>query len=218
MMNGKRMCVSLTLLGALLIGTPKAGAQGGQEPSVADAARRAREQKAASAKPTTVITNDTLKPASPASPEVLAKPESVVGIDAAAASSPAVATVPQGEAAKAPPAAKGPTDQEAAEKKARIAALKQQVADKKKEVDLQKRELALANDSYYSRPDFSNDPDGKAKLDAMQSVLKQKQDEFDELKAKLAAEGPEAAEKPVEAGKPETTKPEATTPEAAKPE
>ena len=40
-----------------------ATAQSSQEPSVAEAARRAREQKSGAAKPTQVITNDTLPPA-----------------------------------------------------------------------------------------------------------------------------------------------------------
>jgi len=74
--------------------------------------------------------------------------------------------------------------------------LKLQVADKAKEVDLQQRELALANESYYSRPDFSKDPDGKAKLDTMQSDLAQKKDELAQLKAKLKALAPDADQKP----------------------
>src|SRR5208337_2498759 len=127
MMNRKRVCVSLIVLGALLAGMPKARAQGDQEPSVANAA----------------------------------------GADAATAATSAK-----------PAAASGPTAAEAAEKKARITALRQQVADKKKEVDLQQRDLTLANDDFYSRPDFSKDADGKARLDAMQSDLKQKQDEL----------------------------------------
>src|SRR6516165_12826224 len=39
------------------------GVRAQDEPSVADAARRSRQQKQASAKPSSVITNDTLRPA-----------------------------------------------------------------------------------------------------------------------------------------------------------
>jgi len=75
-------------------------------------------------------------------------------------------------------------------------ALKLQIADKAKEADLQQRALALANESYYSRPDFSKDPDGKAKLDAMQSDLAQKKEELAQLKAKLKDLAPDADQKP----------------------
>jgi hypothetical protein len=202
MMNRKRVCVSLMLLGAFLMAIPIARAQSDQSPSVADAARRAREQKQAAAKPTQVITNDTLKPATPVTPE--GQPQAAAD---ATANAPTNVTATSADAAAAPAAPSGPTAKEIAAKKARIAALKQQVTDKKNAVDLQQRALSLAKDDYYSRPDFSKDPDGKAKLDAMQSDLTQMQDELADLKAKLAAEGPDAADKP-DATKPETTKPE----------
>src|SRR5208337_4530228 len=202
MMNRKRVCVSLIVLGALLAGMPKARAQGDQEPSVADAARRAREQKQAAAKPSAVITNETLKPASPATPEGGPQAAGDATANAATNANAAGADAATAATSAKPAAASGPTAAEAAEKKARITALRQQVADKKKEVDLQQRDLTLANDDFYSRPDFSKDADGKARLDAMQSDLKQKQDELAGLQAKLAAEGPDATEKPETAEKP----------------
>jgi uncharacterized protein YeeX (DUF496 family) len=102
------------------------------------------------------------------------------------------ATTPAVNAAQPP---KESTEEEIAKKKAEIAALKQDIADKAKELDLGQRVLALANESYYSRPDFSKDPDGKAKLDAMQSDLAQKKDELAWLKAKLKELGPDADQK-----------------------
>jgi glucose/arabinose dehydrogenase len=188
MRNWKRVCVSTILLAACLVGMPSARAQSGQEQSVAEAARKAREQKKTPAKPSTVITNDTLKPATPATvQQATAVTESVPGTGATAASG---ATT----GAAQPP--KGSSEKEIAEKKAKIEALKQDIADKAKEVDLQQRTLVLANESYYSRPDFSRDPDGKAKLDAMQSDLAQKKDELSKLKAKLKELGPDADPKP----------------------
>jgi hypothetical protein len=56
--------------------------------------------------------------------------------------------------------------------------------------------LALENESYYSRPDFSKDPDGKAKLDAMQSDLAQKKEELAQLKVKLKELGADSDQKP----------------------
>src|SRR3974377_354639 len=65
---------SILLFAALSFFTLGVAAQ--DEPSVADAARRARQQKQASAKPSSVITNDTLAPAPnpPASPASSAAP------------------------------------------------------------------------------------------------------------------------------------------------
>jgi hypothetical protein len=191
MLSGKRVCVSAILLAACLAGMPSAWAQSGQEPSVAEAARKAREQKKRTAKPGTVITNDTLKPATPETvQQAPAAAESTPGTNATASSD---AT---GDAAKTTQPANGPTEEEIAQKKAKIEALKQEIADKAKEVDLQQRALALENESYYSRPDFSKDTDGKAKLDAMQSDLAQKKDQLAQLKAKLKELAPDADQKP----------------------
>jgi hypothetical protein len=171
---------------------PGARAQSDQGQSVADAARKAREQKKTAAKPSTVITNDTLKPATPETVQnATAATERMPGPDAAASSD--ATTTPAANAAQPP---KESTEEEIAKKKAKIEALKQEVADKAKEVDLQQRSLALENESYYSRPDFSKDPDGKAKLDAMQSDLAQKKDQLAQLKAKLKELAPDADQKP----------------------
>jgi DNA repair exonuclease SbcCD ATPase subunit len=191
MMNSEKVCVSAILVAACLLGMPRARAQSDQEPSVAEAARKAREQKKKPAKPSTVITNDTLKPATPETVQnATAATESMPGTNAAAS------TEASADSAKAAQPPKGPTEEEIAKKKAKIEALKQEVADKAKEVDLEQRALALANDSYYSRPDFSKDPDGKAKLDAMRNDLAQKKDELAELKTKLKELAPDADLKP----------------------
>ncbi|HET7105607.1 MAG TPA: hypothetical protein VFI38_02280 [Candidatus Acidoferrum sp.] len=190
-MKWEKVCVSTILLASCVLGLPAARAQGGQEQSVAEAARKAKEQKKTAAKPSAVITNDTLKPATPATVQnATAATESLPGTNPAASSDAAK------DAATATEPAGASSEAEAAKKKAEIEALKLQVADKAKEVDLQQRELALANESYYSRPDFSKDPDGKAKLDAMQSDLAQKKDELAQLKAKLKALAPDADQKP----------------------
>jgi hypothetical protein len=193
MRNGKKVCVSAVLFAACLAGMPSARAQSDQQPSVAEAARKAREQKKNAAKPSTVITNDTLKPATPATvQQATAVTESIPGTDAAdGPTSTGAATDAAGVVQP-----KGASEQEIAQKKAKIEALKQEVADKAKEVDLQQRTLALENESYYSRPDFSKDPDGKAKLDAMQNDLAQKKDQLAQLKAKLKELAPDADQKP----------------------
>src|SRR5258708_33907636 len=86
MLNWKRVCVSMILLAGYLAGMPGARAQSDQGQSVAEAARKAREQKKTAAKPGTVITNDTLKPATPGTvQQATAVTESVPGTDAASA-------------------------------------------------------------------------------------------------------------------------------------
>lgn len=191
MWNGKKVCVSAILLAACLAGMPMVRAQGQQEESVAGAARKAREQKKTPAKPSTVITNDTLKPATPGTvQDATAATERMPGTSATTSSDAAA------DATTAAAPAKESSEEEIAKKKAEIEALKQQIADKAKEVDLQQRTLALENESYYSRPDFSKDPAGKAKLDAMQSDLAQKKDELAQLKAKLKDLAPDAEQKP----------------------
>jgi hypothetical protein len=193
MMNGKKVCVSAVLLLACLVGMPRARAQSQQEQSVAEAARRAREQKKTAAKPGEVITNDTLKPATPATVQnATAATESLPGTTP----STTPATEATADAASAAEPTKESAEAELAAKKAKMEALKLQIADKAKEADLQQRALALANESYYSRPDFSKDPDGKAKLDAMQSDLAQKKEELAQLKAKLKDLAPDADQKP----------------------
>jgi hypothetical protein len=193
MVNREKVCVSAILLAACLAGMPGARAQSDQGQSVAEAARKAREQKKTPAKPSTVITNDTLKPATPETVQnATAATEKMPGTNAEATATSGAAA--DGTAAGQP--AKGPTDEETAQKKAKIEALKQEIAEKAKEVDLQQRALALENESYYSRPDFSKDPAGKAKLDAMQSDLTQKKDQLAELKAKLIDLAPDADQKP----------------------
>ena len=193
MLNWKRVCVSTILLAGYLAGMPGAWAQSDQGQSVAEAARKAREQKKTAAKPSTVITNDTLQPATPATVQnATAATERMPGAEATGTPA-ADATA---DAAKTAQPAKGPSEEEIAKKKAEIAALKQEITDMAKEVDVQQRALALANESFYSRPDFSKDPDGKAKLDAMQSDLAQKKDELAQLKAKLKELAPDADQKP----------------------
>jgi len=193
MWNGKRVCVSAVLLVACLAGMPGAWAQSEAEQSVAEAARKAREQKKTAAKPSAVITNDTLKPATPGTVQnATAATESMPGTKP----STDTATDATADAASAAEPPKESAEAELAAKKAKIEALKQQIADKAKEADLQQRSLALENESYYSRPDFSKDPDGKAKLDAMQSDLAQKKDELAQLKAKLKDLGVDADQKP----------------------
>lgn len=190
MRQGKGFCVSVILAGVCLAVVPGAQAQSDQQTSVADAARKAREQKKAAPKESQVITNDTLEPPK-LKPEITiptATEPTMPGTTASAAGAPATGTAAADSKATAATNAKGEdfaeNDEEA--KKA-LEALKQQIREMKKEVDLAQRALSLANEDFYSHPDFAKDTDGKAKLDAMINELSGKKDELAQLLAKLPA-------------------------------
>ena len=162
-------------------------------PSVAEAARRAREQKDAASKPTKVITNESLPPAPTPDPSA----------------APAVNPTPTAEQSSS-----GDADNDAEGKKKAVDELKQQIADKQKSVDLLQRELALEQDNFYSKQDYQRDAAGKQKLDSMQSDLKTKQDELAALKAKLAeAGGGEESKEPAPGSKEPTTAAPPTPPQ-----
>jgi uncharacterized coiled-coil protein SlyX len=190
-------------LAAALFSFPAfAQSQDEQSPSVADAARRAREQKKKSDKPARVINDDNLKPASPASaaapatgpsPEAVPPTSSEMAPQSQGASAP---TVPPTEAA---PAEK----KESSDNSAEAAGMKAQLEELQKELDLLQREVPLARDTYYSKPDYAHDTAGKAKLDALLQQVTDKQQDVDALKMRLAAlleqlakEQPASAENP----------------------
>lgn len=149
-----------------------------QTPSVADAARRARQQKKNSAKASKVIDDDNL------APNLRPGPDSInVGAPASELSNPGEV----GNTANADQAAHKQADPSAAGEDAEIARLKEQVAQSEKELDLLKREFALDSEAYYSKTDFSSDKAGKAKLDSEQQQISDKQQELERLKTGLAA-------------------------------
>ena len=195
-----RLAVAAIFAAAVLPLTALAQSQDSPPQSVADAARRAREQKKAAAKqPAPVITDDTLKPAAPAAQAANA-PAPAPSSEAAPAPGPAPAAQPAADSSGAPEASAAPaaagqpvpaanagdTDQKAKDS-AELAALQQQVADAQKGLELLERELALQQDSYFSNPDHSHDLAGKAKLEAMLEQITDKQQAVDALKTQLAA-------------------------------
>lgn len=151
--------------------------------SVADAARRARQLKQDATKPAHVVDNDAIPP-SPAAAN-------------SSSNTPADANSSQATVSTAQPA-DGSDDA----KNNEADALKKELAAKKEQVDFQKREMALAQDNYYSKPEHERDTAGKQKLDAMQADLTQAQSELSALEAKLAAAGPAKDEKAAEPAKP----------------
>ncbi len=166
------------LLLAGLCSATGAQSQADSAPSVAEAARRAREKKKENAKPVRTLTNDDL-PAAPAG-------------DAAAGTA-----VAKGEDSAAPgtnesdgkPAA-AVNNEQAKQKKAENAAVleraKKQLATALSELDVMQRKARLDSDSYYSKTDYESDKDGKANLDAEAQQISDKKQAVEELKTRVA--------------------------------
>jgi hypothetical protein len=164
-----RLVISIVLASVLL--PAAAFAQSQDSDSVADAARRAREQKKAAAKPAKVITEDDVKPATPGSSEAAPAP----GTPSPSASGEAN----PGGASAAPDAKDEKTAKE-------IADLKEQIKQAQGDLDLAQRQLALEQDTYQSNPDYVHDTAGKAKVDGFKQQVSEKQQELEHLKTRLA--------------------------------
>lgn len=158
--------------------------QSQQSSSLADAARRAREhaheteQKSGNKQPK-VITNDDLdteyfKPGSeglpisgPAKAEVAPPPPSDV------------AAVEAKDEAKEAKVAKEKRENP------EIGGLKEKLDLAKEELKVLQQEFALDQSDYYSHPDYALDTAGKAKLDAKQQQIADKQQEIEKLEARM---------------------------------
>jgi len=170
-----RMTISAVLAAALLPAAAFAQSQDSQ--SVAEAARRAREQKKTAAKPARVVTDDDVKPAARASSE--STPASgAQASPASAAGNPPAAQAPAGSSG-----AQGPKDEKNAKE---IAALKEEIKQALNDLDVLQRQLSLEQDTYLSNPDYAHDTTGKAKVDGIKLQTGDKQQELDRLKARLA--------------------------------
>lgn len=208
--------IALTLPLALslsgLLATQMA-AQESQDTSVAEAARRAQEQKKSAPKSPKVITNDSLPGApnpdstAPAgtqtAPSSPGAPNQLVNTTEAAPARPtpaaADAAQPAADITPAPAAsadAKAPAAPDNAAANPEVVALKRQIADQQKEVDLLLRLYALDQDAFLANPDHAKDPQGKAKLDTQQEEIHAKVAEVAALKAKLDAIAPGESAKP----------------------
>ena len=171
--------------------------QSQQQGSVADAARKAKQKKNAAGKPSKVIDDDNLgSNLKSGGPDV-----TNVGASAAATANPDAAANGQAGANGQPPtgdeAAKdsdagsaaaqgGANAKDSDAQDAEIARVKAQVEETQKELDLLKRGFALDSEAYYSRTGYSSDKAGKAKLDDEQQQIADKQQELEQVKARLA--------------------------------
>lgn len=199
-MRPKSLTLSIAVLYAAtgLLAT-RLAAQNPPEPSIADAARRYREQKKSSPKTAPVITDDTFSRSTsskpPSTPPAGGTPQATQTQGNATQPTAAVMDTSSSTAPASPELSKD----DAEKLKSEIAAIKQELKDKQGEVELLQRLLNLDRDAFLSKPDSSRDASGKAKLDAEQDELKQKSEEFEKLKAKLQTIAPELVSTPAPA-------------------
>jgi hypothetical protein len=160
-----------------------AQSQSDSAPSVAEAARRAREKKKENAKPVRTLTNDDL-PAAPSGDAVTGTATPTP----AAKGEDAVAPAANDDGEKKSPAA-GNDEKAKLQKEYNAAALeraKKQLAQLVSELDIMERKAVLDSDSYYSKTDYASDKEGKANLDAEAQQISDKKQAADELKARVA--------------------------------
>src|SRR5437879_4684708 len=182
-----------------------ASQQASSQDSVANAARRNRDKKkvpSTSPKSTKVLTDDDLdrKNYQPgqdglnvgASPKLETEPPS----DQAVARAEAADAAKNGSLQEA---------KEAAEQGEKISKLKLEITEAENGLDLARRQLALDQDSYYSKTDYARDTAGKAKLEDEKQGISDREQKIEKLKSRLAA---------LEASKSRTTseRPSATPP------
>lgn len=179
--------VAIALAGAcaalLFLSTPVRAqdtqSQGGQ--SVADAARAARAAK--KAKTVKVISDEDINPNSYQPGAQGLNVGSAPTSDSPAPNAAEVRTDLKSDEAQL--AAETTATVKPGEDRA-IARAKQELAAAAAKLDLLKRANALDQDTYFSKPGYTDDHTGKSKLDAEQAEINDQQAIVDDLKAKLA--------------------------------
>jgi hypothetical protein len=180
-----------------------AAAQQEQQPqTLADAAKRAREQKKDQPKATHVWDNDTV----PKSPNAV----SVVG-QAGAASAPAeqnAATPPSAAAPAAPAGAPAPasdantanSSNDPAQAQSELNDAKERLKKLRDELDLLSRQFNLDQQTHYGKPNYATDTEGTEKLKSEESQVEAKKQEVAEAQKKVdeaqAKAGPPAPPAP----------------------
>lgn len=178
--------VALAAAGLFLAGLSEASlslaqSQEGSAPSVAEAARRAREQKKNSTKPVRTVTNEDL----PAAPVGSANSGNAQ-VNPAKADEGAAAATDDAKGTATVPVNEEQSKRKKAESAAALERAKKNLAQAEGELDVMQRKLVLDNDSYYSKADFDSDKEGKANLDAEAQQINDKKHAVDALRARVA--------------------------------
>jgi len=176
-----RLTLAILLAPVFCVASARSQTQNPPAPSVADAAKQAREQKQNAASAAKVITDDDLDPKN-------VKP----GEEGLTAPTPQLETQPPSAAAVAAVEAadarseKSPADDPLKKTDpAKVAKLKGELAQAEEDLKLSQRESQLEQDTVYSKPDYQHDTAGKDKLAELQQVISDKQALVDDLKKRL---------------------------------
>ncbi len=152
-----------------------------QAESPADAARRAREEKKDQGKPAKVWDNDNIPAVSGVVNVVGQTPQSSSNASAAATTQSTAGTALPPAASQAKPTAKDIRTRQDED----LASAKQRLQDVKSELDILQRKNTLDSQMYYSKPNYSTDPEGGAKLDVEKAEMDAKKLEVDEAQKKV---------------------------------
>jgi len=169
---------------SLFVSVARSQSQETQSQSVAEAAKRAKEaQKKATAKSKVITDDDIETKKAKTGKEELSTPAVQPG------GPPSFTASPGTEAAAT--AKEKPSADASAQKteSPEVKQLRAELAQADQDLDLAKREAALAQDSYYSKPDYTRDTAGKAKIDALKLQVTEKEKTAQYLKDRLTALG-----------------------------
>jgi hypothetical protein len=175
-----RSFLSFALLACAMLVACSVGAQ-----SVADAAKRAREQK--KQEPTTgkVWTNENV-PTTGNGISVVGEAPAPAASESAEKSGDATAA----DKTKTPPATKAATPEEVAKKRADLQAQLEEARKEQerleKELDLAKRDLDLQTQQAYTNPQAMSDGSAQTQIAPYRAVIDSKSAELDAAKAKIA--------------------------------
>jgi len=186
--------LGIVLLSACVVGPCPAKAQPQdsrtqQEQSVADAARRSREQKKNAAKQSPVISNEDLdleyfKPGQEGFNFGVPAGSKMAGPSAGTAAGETADQTAASANKEAQP--KDKDSAEAAAQDAEITKLKEQIAKAEDQLKWQQLDFALEQDTVYSNPNYTDLQTGKAKLDSEQQRINEMREEIEVLKAQLS--------------------------------
>jgi hypothetical protein len=179
-----RLVLAILAVHVCSLAAAQAQSQNPSGSSVADAAKRAREQKNNATSAAKVITDDDLdaKSVKPGAegltvsgpPQLDTQPPSPDAVAAAEAADKKNEKSPADDPLKK-------TDP------AKVAKLKEELAQAEEDLKLSQRENQLEQDTVFSNPDYQHDTAGKAKLEELQRAIADKQDLVEQLKTRLAA-------------------------------
>jgi chromosome segregation ATPase len=180
------MAGALCLAGWAAYGQQSSSQQTGDP--VADAARKAREEKKNAQKPKKVYTDDDVKPATPGKPDVQnasAATGATSGTQGAAASTAAAGTQKAEDATNKEDATKEDPNSEKAWRK-RFSEQHAKIAKAEKELDILQRELQKSQVQYYADPTKAmNEQNNRTEINGKTAKIAAKQKELDALRQEL---------------------------------